>query len=239
MNFGQDRVFAQAGMKGDFHFDAQVAAVFPDMIERSIPGYALLLQLIGIIGGAQVGEGERVYDLGCSLGGVSYALSQHIPASAQLVAVDNSSAMMAHLRQLVREHPLRQSIELKEQDVCTLNFLPMRLACMVFTLQFIARPQRLPLLQRIHAALQAQGYLILAEKTALPPQWNVMTAWHERFKQANGYSALEVAQKRAALENVMHIDLAEEEEARLRAAGFSSVIPIFRGFGFVAWAALK
>jgi tRNA (cmo5U34)-methyltransferase len=33
----------------DFHFDERVAEVFPDMIQRSVPGYGMMISTIGIL----------------------------------------------------------------------------------------------------------------------------------------------------------------------------------------------
>ena len=51
---------------------------------------------------------------------------------------------------------------------------------------------------------------------------------HLAFKRANGYSELEIAQKRAALENVMRVDAEDAHLARLRQAGFGDVQLWFR-----------
>lgn len=76
---GQDTIYATAKEKiAPFEFDEAVAAVFPDMIERSVPGYTLLLPLIGQIASRYAQPHSRCYDLGCSLGAVTLALRQQI-----------------------------------------------------------------------------------------------------------------------------------------------------------------
>jgi tRNA (cmo5U34)-methyltransferase len=76
---------------------------------------------------------------------------------------------------------------------------------MNFTLQFIAREQRDALLSRIYQALVPNGILVLSEKLqfADPAQDQELFDMHHAFKRAQGYSALEIAQKRTALENVL------------------------------------
>jgi tRNA (cmo5U34)-methyltransferase len=46
----------------DFQFDELVADVFPDMIQRSVPGYALMISTIGILAGRYAQENSRCYD---------------------------------------------------------------------------------------------------------------------------------------------------------------------------------
>lgn len=238
-DFERDRLFSLPREKADFHFDEAVVNVFPDMIQRSIPGYRVLLGLAGVIAGECVQPGERVYDLGCSLGGVSLTLCRHIPQSAEIIALDNSHAMVKRFRSMVFESVQAAKIEVEQADIAQYDFLPAAMFCAVFTLQFVARRQRLPILQRVYQALRPQGVLLLAEKTALNEEYDILNQWHEAFKLYNGYSKLEVSQKRAALENVMQVDTQEQNVARLYQAGFSKVIPIFRGLSFVAWAAIK
>ena len=94
-----------------------------------------------------------------------------------------------------------------------------------FVLQFLPPADRLPLLTRIRAALAPGGVLLVAEKLAASPEVEEV---HLDFKRANGYSELEIAQKRTALENVMRIDGLDVHHERLAAAGFGEVETWFR-----------
>ena len=51
---------------GRFYFDESVAEVFPDMIQRSIPGYSNIITAIGMLAERFVTADSQVYDLGCS-----------------------------------------------------------------------------------------------------------------------------------------------------------------------------
>ncbi|MFI3277216.1 MAG: carboxy-S-adenosyl-L-methionine synthase CmoA, partial [Vibrio sp.] len=53
---------------GDFTFDEHVVEVFPDMIQRSVPGYSNIISAIGMLAERFVKPNTNVYDLGCSLG---------------------------------------------------------------------------------------------------------------------------------------------------------------------------
>ena len=85
------------------------------------------------------------------------------------------------------------------------------------------------------------GCLILAEKTCVqePDSQQVLTDVHHDFKRANGYSELEISQKRSALENVMLPDTIEEHQQRFRLAGFSSSVVWFQCFNFCSMVAIK
>lgn len=236
MPFQPDTLYDQPQTVADFAFDERVVSVFPDMIHRSVPGYGALLKMLGVIGAQFVPENGLVYDLGCSLGGASFALRQFMPASAHIVAVDVSDAMVERLRSCVAQAQA-DNITVEQADILAMPFAPCAVVILNFTLQFLPREERLPLLMRIHSALQPGGALLLAQKTH--PQDARLTQWHEAFKRAQGYSALAVAQKRQSLEAVMQTDSAQEEVARLHEAGFRDVLPYFQGMMFCAWLAVK
>ena len=110
-----------------------------------------------------------------------------------------------------------------------------------FTLQFITPEQRTELINRIAKNLVPGGLLVLSEKVT--DQDNVckelLIDLHHDFKRANGYSELEIAQKRTALENVMRPDSLSCHQERLTNAGFSHIAPWFQCFNFLSIVAIK
>ena len=62
-----------------FAFDDKVVRVFADMIKRSVPGYSTLLTGIASIAHQYAQPGTNCYDLGCSLGASTLAMSSAIP----------------------------------------------------------------------------------------------------------------------------------------------------------------
>ena len=127
-----------------------------------------------------------------------------------------------------------------EADILALEFQPASLVALNFTLQFIAPEQRLELLTRIRQALLPGGALILSEKLRFADEveHELLGELHLAFKRANGYSELEIAQKRSAIENVMKPDSLEQHRERLLAAGFSKVVPWFQCLNFASLIAL-
>ncbi len=222
-----------------FEFDADVARVFPDMVRRSVPGYAELVGLSGLIARRVARPGTACYDLGCSLGAVTRAMLRQVPATVRIVAVDNAPAMIAGLRDRLADVPGGERIELICADVEAVRIEQASLVVLNLTLQFIPPERRLSLLQGIRAGLVPGGALVLAEKIRVPDDRNGawLTALHEDFKRANGYSELAIARKRAALERVLVPDSIETHEQRLAAAGFIEVTRWFQSLNFVAWIA--
>ncbi|KPX85204.1 carboxy-S-adenosyl-L-methionine synthase CmoA [Pseudomonas meliae] len=241
-----DRIFAQPlAQVPDFAFNEDVVRVFPDMIKRSVPGYPTIVENLGVLA-AQFAQPDTVlYDLGCSLGAVTQALRRHVRSEGcEVIAIDNSSAMVERCREYLNaQNSMFQEllpVQVIEGDILALEFKPASVVALNFTLQFIALEQRLTLLGRIRDALVPGGALILSEKLRFDDEQEhaLLTDLHIAFKRANGYSDLEIAQKRSAIENVMKADSLEEHRQRLLAAGFSKVVPWFQCLNFTSLIAL-
>ena len=238
-----DQVYAGADAPpGDFVFDERVARVFSDMLARSVPGWIELLRLIGLMGARLAQPGARVYDLGCSLGATSASILARLPETSgaeaiQVYAVDQAPAMLDELSLRLRSEIDRGRLRPICADVLDLKIADASLVVMNLTLQFIAPEQRLALLRRIRDGLRPGGALILAEKVAAADDDGLLTQLHADFKAAQGYSHLEIARKRTALEQVLIPDSVAQHQARLRAAGFERIEPFFQCLNFVGWIA--
>ena len=232
---------------GQFQFDQDVAEVFPDMISRSVPGYASILSVIEQLATRFVQSGTHVYDLGCSLGAVTQLIRAHAPADATIIAVDNSRAMIERLQSTLDAETAKQNnqhrcrVQLKLADICDLDMSNASMIVLNFTLQFVPAPLRAGLLEACYHALLPGGGLVLSEKVcfANQDQQRLLNELHLDFKRACGYSELEIAQKRTALENTLIPESITTHCQRLTDAGFSVVAPWFQCFNFASILAVK
>lgn len=228
---------------GDFRFDEKVSEVFPDMIRRSLPGYGHVIGLSGLIAKRYAIPDTTIYDLGCSLGATTIVIANELTKpGCRIVAVDNSKAMLKRARattddRLVSAPP----IEWLCQDITDMSFEACSIVVLNFTLQFIAIEKREELLINIRNSLVPGGLVILAEKVLHKDakSQQSLTDLHHDFKRANGYSELEIARKRQAIENVLVPETASSHEARLTRAGFSEITEVFHCINFKAWMAVK
>jgi|SRR5690554_3102595 len=243
MSSPRDSIYAQPlNEVANFAFDDRVAEVFPDMISRSVPGYATMVQTIGVLAGRYAQPNTRVYDLGCSLGAASIAMKQHIQAEGvTIIGLDNSAAMVQRCQAHVNAWRGQTPVHIECADILEAELEPCSFVAMNFTMQFIEPGRREALVAKIFNALTPGGMLVLSEKVRHedPRADDVLIDLHHEFKRQNGYSELEIAQKRAAIENVMLIDSEAEHYARLQAAGFTTVQNWYRCFNFTSYFAIK
>lgn len=227
---------------GDFVFDENVANVFDDMIRRSVPGYGSIVNMLGVLTGQYSQPNSVCYDLGCSLGAGTLAMRRFISQpGSRIIAVDNSAAMVNKCRQNIVRSNLTAPVEILCEDITQLAFEPASVVAVNFTLQFIAPEQRQELIQKISSALLPNGILVISEKLAFedPAEDEAQTELHHAFKKLNGYSDLEIAQKRSALENVLIPDTEAMHLERLQSAGFARSHVWFRCFNFASIIAYK
>jgi tRNA (cmo5U34)-methyltransferase len=238
-----DRVFAKPqSMIVDFAFDETVAKVFPDMIRRSVPGYETIIALTGLLAEQYAQPKSQCYDLGCSLGAATLSMRSRIQQpDCCIVAVDNAEAMTRRCQKHVREAGEGIEVEVICADIQDVAIRNASVVVLNFTLQFIQPAARLALMQNIYSGMRPGGALLLSEKIvfANAGEQQRMDALHIAFKKANGYSDLEISQKRSALEKVLIPDTLEQHQERLHAAGFSSVDVWFRCMNFVSLLAIK
>lgn len=244
MSRQRDELFASPlDQMVDFRFDERVVNVFPDMIQRSVPGYATLISAIGILAARHAQPDSHCYDLGCSLGAVSLSMRQRIrQPGCDIIAVDNSAAMIDRARQVLAVDAGGQvPVRLICADIADIVIADASVVVMNFTLQFIPLARRQLLIDRIHAGLRPGGVLILSEKLAFSPSTlnDFHIGAHLDFKRDNGYSELEISQKRSALEKVLLPETLEAHRARLEHAGFGFVEPWFQCFNFASLVAVK
>ncbi len=222
----------------DFAFDEAVANVFGDMIRRSVPGYETVVPISGLLAArhlAGLPEARRVlYDLGCSLAASTHAvLRETSDPLLKAYAVDDSAAMLEHAQESLHD----SRVTFVCTNITDLSLQPAGVVMLNFVLQFVQPSQRDGLLMRIRRALEPDGLLVISEKVRFedPTQEAFYDSAHLAYKRANGYSELEISQKRTALENVMILDSERVHRDRFAAAGFGTVTKWFACLNWVSY----
>jgi len=244
--YQQPTMNSQGEKSGSFRFDARVADVFSDMISRSVPGYLQILEMLPTLVKQYYQPNEQkkqyYYDLGCSLGAGMLAMSKGLSGSKteKIIGVDNSSAMLDQARKTLSNFEGCQ-FELISQDILETNIESASMVLMNFTLQFIPLAERGTLIKKIHTGLNPGGVLILSEKIKFEDDktQKALTDIHHQYKADQGYSQLEIAQKRDAIENVLIPETLTKHTERLKEVGFSVVTPWVQNLQFISLLAIK
>lgn len=225
----------------DFSFDEKVVKVFPDMIERSVPGYSDILKSITILAKKYITPHSNVYDLGCSMGAVTLAiLTSTIQDNYNILAIDNSQAMVDELNDLIQEKYVSDRIEVIQDNICNIQVINASFVILNFTLQFIEKEKRNDLINNIYEGLNPGGALIISEKISFDNGLDQsQKEYHHMFKKFNGYSDLEISQKRSALENILIPETTADHFSRFKVSGFSSYHIWYQHFNFVSMIAIK
>lgn len=243
----EDKIYASDDRDdAPFRFDDAVAEVFPDMLRRSIPGYAASLEAIGSLAARYVKPGTACYDLGCSLGAATLAMRQGIRVpDCRIIAVDNAPAMIERCEAVIardnKAGASRTPVDVTLGDIREIPIADASMVVMNYTLQFLDLGARDKLLRRIADGLISGGLLLLSEKVIDddPHMEELLVDLHHEHKRRNEYSELEISRKRAALENVLVPETVAAHLARLSGAGFSHCAIWLRYFNFVSIVAIK
>ena len=233
-----DRVFSKP-IKKQFEFDEEVAAVFDDMLSRSVPFYEEAQRITEFFALKYLKEGGRLYDLGSSTASVLINLQKKLPFKASLIGLDNSKAMLEQAQKKINAY--KMDIELKEADILTYDYKEADVFISNYTLQFIRPLVREELVRKIYEALKSEGAFIFSEKLISHDKRlnKELIELYYDFKKRQGYSEFEIMQKREALENVLVPYSEEENIAMAKKAGFAHCEVIFRWANFATFIAIK
>jgi tRNA (cmo5U34)-methyltransferase len=232
-----DKVFSQP-IKKQFEFDENVASVFDDMLERSIPFYKEVLNLVCDLAIQNSHKNSKIIDLGCSTANTLLHLYKKTH-ERELIGVDNSKAMLENAHKKVKAYGA--NIELIEGDITQVDMQGCDVVIANYMLQFIRPLTRNSFVKKIYDSLNEKGIFIFSEKIIFDDKVlnKQMIDLYYDFKRMQGYSDFEISQKREALENVLVPYSEPENIAMLKDAGFKSIDSIFKYGNFVTFLAKK
>lgn len=238
----KDNLFANKKNLSDFDFGKETAEVFDDMLDRSVPLYRELQRMISEIAAEFAQEGTNVYDLGCSTGITLSTVHDRINKNIRLIGVDYSLEMLSKCKERFMANgtlkdyglicaDLNQPINIHKASVVILNL----------TLQFIRPIYRDRLIKCIYDGLIDNGCLILVEKVlGNDSAFNrIFIKFYYDMKRRQGYSDMEIARKREALENVLIPYQLDEDKQLLIRNGFFLMDIFYKWYNFCGIMAVK
>ncbi|MBF0430025.1 MAG: carboxy-S-adenosyl-L-methionine synthase CmoA [Fibrobacteria bacterium] len=238
-----DKIYEQPQSKiTPFSFTDEVASVFDDMARRSIPCYAQVQDAIASVAGKCYKYNGVIYDLGCSTGTSLYNIARRLQSNKlKLTGIDDAPAMVKQCRQKLGQFNLKGQIEILQGDISNFNYTHAEMFILNYVLQFISPDKKPVLLDTLYRALPKGGVLFLSDKTIQETEQlnTLFTDVYYEFKVNQGYSELEISQKREALENVLTPCTDKELMGLLKNAGFSSMEIIVKHLNFTSIVAVK
>lgn len=234
-----------------FAFNAKVAAVFDDMISRSVPGYENIQEISAQLAIEALNRPGAVYDLGCSTGTSLLRIAQKIkerrmvdPRFARgchLIGIDSSADMIKRAQEKITAFDCDELITALQADIRVADISDARVILSHYTLQFLPPAARIKILKDAHHSLIEDGLFIFSEKVRhlSPTLEKSLTIAHEQYRQQNGYSMVEIIRKREALENVLVPFTLEQNLSLLHEAGFKDCEVIRKDLCFVTFLAKK
>lgn len=236
-----DNIFAGRHYPKPFAFNHEVAEVFDDMVQRSIPLYRDVTKFTAdwVINFYQ--PGTAIIDIGCSTGTTTHQIAQRLTQAASFLAIDSSDAMIRRAEEKLNDLPSQHKLHLVCNDVMAVT-LPKASAVVInYTLQFLPVASRQQLMQRIFEALVPGGIVMISEKVrhASPSFQELGTSIYESFKERQGYSRTEIEKKKEALENVLIPFTEAEHRKLLEQSGFKNVESVMKWNTFMTLVAQK
>ena len=230
----QDNIYEKGNLSGlPFSFNEEVAEVFEDMIERSVPGYKTSQSIITLYAKNFYREDTNCYDIGCSLGASSFSILQGANR-AKIIAIDKSAAMIDECERIFKNYENPNSLIFLNEDIMESDLQNASVVVVNYLIQFLGLDERDILFKKIFNALIPNGILILSEKVHYENKFENQRIinTHHLFKSENGYSDLEISGKRDSLEGILKTEYEEDHIFRARKVGFTKVEKILSNLNF-------
>lgn len=224
--------------KAAWHFNRENANKFDEHVLRSIPWYHEGHDLVLKFSEFFVKQDDVIYDLGCSTGKLSCALSEyHNDKNLTVVGLDESKDMIIE----ARKRKGAETVTFLNEDILTHAYRPSNLMIAYYTVQFMAEAKRKELLKRVYKNLNTGGAFLLFEKTRAKTAVidNMFNTLLTEFKLEQGQSADEIVAKLLSLKGVLEPSYSDDIIKNLKTAGFRQVERIFKVNSFEGFIAIK
>lgn len=210
-------------------FQAAHARAYAEGPPRMVPGFAGLHRMASLLLAERVPETGRLLVLGAGGGLELKALADDHPGWS-FDGVDPSAEMLKTAELVAAAHLAR--IRLRRGYVDSAPEGPFDGGICLLTLHFVPREDRGPTLREMRRRLKP-GAPFVAAHVSVPQEEPEKSLWlfrHVAFAGGDPAQAQVLATR-------LHTLSPEEDEASLRAAGFSGVSLFYAGFSFRGWIA--
>ena len=228
--------------KGLWEFSPEVTAVFDDMLERSIPQYAIMRDLCFKVAAPFIKPDTTILDVGCSRGEALVPFTVQYGSSNKYVGLEISESMLHAARTRFCELIEYGLVDIRKHNL-KWDTVPdgNSVVLCVLSLMFTPIEYRAHILQELFNSLQPGGALILVEKVlgSTAATQDMFIEIYYDMKRENGYTQEQIDRKRLSLEGVQVCVSSQHNIDLLQSAGFKSVDCFWRWINFAGWVAVK
>ena len=220
----------------DMFSDPQAVANYTEGPPRFVPGYNAMLSMAAILLAERAREAARILVLGAG-GGLELKTFAQAQPGWSFDGVDPSAAMLALAGQTLG--PLASRARLHQGYIDDAPEGPFDGATCLLTLHFVDVAERCRIASEIRRRLRPRAPFVVAHLSA-PDGFEERPRWLSRYSAFLAFSGVEpdkAAAARDAVTNHLEILTPAEDEAVLRAAGFSDPALFYTGFAFRGWVA--
>lgn len=223
-----------------WQFDEEVTAIFEDMLERSIPDYYNMRELVHKLTKKYARPNTVILDLGCSTGGAIKKAISELPDNF-FIGIEISEPMRRKAKESFRgidrvtilNHDLRNGLPKIEEKVSVI--------LSVLTIQFTPIEYRLNIIKDVYKTLSNGGVFIFVEKVLGETAEidNTLVELYYNLKGENGYTHEKIQKKRKSLEGVLVPVTSSWNIELLRKSGFQNIDCFWRNLNFAGYIAIK
>jgi tRNA (cmo5U34)-methyltransferase len=228
--------------EGKWAFNEDVAEVFAEMLENSIPSYQQMRLWTTRLAFNYLKPAASVVDLGASRGDAFAPLLAAEP-SAKFLAIEASEPMREVLVRRFQNAPnvTVSRCDLRYDSAAALSAASADLVLSILTLMFVPVEYRQEVLSNVHQALKPGGALLLVEKVlgADACMDRILREEYYKFKADNGYTQEAIVRKKHSLEGVLVPVTAQWNIDLLKSVGFSHVDCFWRSLNFCGFLAVR
>ena len=238
----KDNVFRNKKNVADFEFNKEVADVFDDMVDRSVPFYKEIQQMIVQLSSYFAQENSNIYDFGSSTGTTLLNLHNNLDIeNLNLIGIDNSDEMIEKAESKLKEFGMKDGFEFIHSDLVDVDVKNASVVIMAYTLQFVRPLYRDALIKKVYEGLNNRGVLIVFEKVLSDNSTlnRAFIDFYYDYKREKKYSEIEIVKKREALENVLIPYRVSENIELFKRNGFQIVDEVFRWYNWAGFVAIK
>lgn len=221
-------------------FDGDIPKVFDIHVEKSVPLYNDIQNLIIGLGEFFIKDGSKVLDIGCSTGKTIISLINSIDKNFYITGIDLSEDMIKTAIGNIEKSNNVTKITLLNNSICDIDIENFDYIISNLTLQFINQEDRKIVCRKVYNGLNKGGAFIVFEKiySKKPIYQDIYNQLYYDFKEEKGFTDKEIRDKEKSLRGVLRPMEDIENLKLLKSCGFI-VEECFRYLNFIGYLCIK